>query len=79
MFDQVYKRNQKKISVLAQSVSMFQNHMLPMIQIVDKKSSEIVSQVFNFIDTIGEPLSVEAIEDFLRVRGILEPPAKFTD
>ena len=58
---------------------MFQNHMLPMIQIVDKKSSEIVSQVFNFIDTIGEPLSVEAIEDFLRVRGILEPAAKFTD
>lgn len=60
---------------------MFNDHMLPMLQIQDKKTSEIVTQVFNFIDSMGtlEKLTVEAIEAFLQQRGILEPAATFAD
>lgn len=52
-----------------------------MLQVQDKKSGEIVTQVFNFIDNMGstDKPTVEAIESFLQQRGILEPAAPFAD
>lgn len=53
VFDKVYQKHKGKISVSAQSCTLLDDHLLPMIQIVDKQTSEIVGQVFNFVDTIG--------------------------
>jgi hypothetical protein len=55
--------------------------MLPIIQIVDRESGEIVSQVFNFIDLIGslETITVEQVEKFLYARGVLLNPNKLKD
>ena len=60
---------------------MFQEHMLPMLQVEDKKTGDIITQVFNFIDNMHteNPMSVETIESMLQQRGILEPPSKFAN
>lgn len=45
-----------------------------MIQIQDRASTEIVCQVFNFIDTLGglDKLTVDSAEQFLAARGVLK-------
>jgi hypothetical protein len=52
---------------------MPEDHMLPMLQIFDRSNGELVTSIFNFIDSIGAQteLTVEGIEKFLMCRGIL--------
>lgn len=78
LFDQIYKKHSKKMSVSAMSSTMFADHMLPMVQITDKKNGEVVAQIFNFIDQIDDPQNLTAnnIEKFLIARGILQSDAK---
>ena len=51
--------------------------MDPYVCVYDQRSKEIVSQVFNFIDTLGgkQAINPESIEKFLTMRGILKPSA----
>lgn len=60
---------------------MFQDHMLPMIQIFDKKTGETITQIYNFMDLLGGPagLNADSIEAFLFSRGVLQKDGKFTD
>jgi hypothetical protein len=60
---------------------MMADHMLPMLQVQDKTSGEMITHIFNFIDNIGDldSLSAEKIEHFLKTRGILKPDDKFQD
>ena len=53
LFDQLYKKYNKKISVSAQSSALLEDHLLPMMQVQDKATGDIVSQVFNFVDQMG--------------------------
>lgn len=50
-------------------------HLDPICCVYDSNSKEIVTQVFNFIDTMGgkTALTLEGIEKFFIIRGILEP------
>ena len=50
--------------------------MLPMLQVEDRANNNLITQVFNFIDTIGGDLTFEVIEKFLFLRGILKPENK---
>jgi hypothetical protein len=41
--------------VSAQSTTLLEDHLLPMMQVMDKDSGDIVSQIFNFVDNMGGP------------------------
>lgn len=60
---------------------MFEDHMLPMIQIFDKKTGETITQIYNFLDLLGGPagLNVDSVEAFLFSRGVLQKNEPFTD
>ena len=79
VFDKVYQKHKQKISVSSQSVTMFQDHMLPMLQVEDKASNDLITQIFNFIDTMGADLIPDNIEKFLFLRGILKPETRLKD
>ena len=42
-FDKVYQKHSKKISVSSQSVTMFQDHMLPMLQVEDRATNDLIT------------------------------------
>ena len=75
VFETLYSKHQKKISVAAQSVSLVQDHLLPMLIVQDKATNNVVCQVQNFIDQIGSGsnLTLEEAEKFLMARGVLQP------
>ena len=49
------------------------DHTEPHLTVTDRKSGEIVSQTFNFLDHIGgkQAVNAENVEQFLVMRGIL--------
>ena len=55
VFDKLYQRHSKKISVSAQNSELLDDHLLPMMQIIDKQNQNILCQVFNFVDHMGGP------------------------
>jgi hypothetical protein len=55
MFEQMQQKHQKRISVSAQQSMLLEDHLLPMMQVQDKHTGEIVAQVFNFVDSMGGP------------------------
>lgn len=61
-FEQVYKQNSSKLSVLIQATQLSETHLDPVCCVYDSASKELVSQVFNFIDLIGgkNQLTVES-------------------
>ena len=48
-----------------------------MIQVQDKSSEETITQIFNFLDQCGASnFNLEALSNFLKARGILQPSGK---
>ena len=49
-----------------------------MLQIQDKATTEIVCQIYNFVDLMGgvSSLTVDSIEKFLITRGVIKPPGE---
>lgn len=74
-FDQLYQKYSDKLSVLIQPLTISDTHLDPILCVYDSVSKEIVAQVFNFIDTLGGKgaLTLEGVEKFFVIRGILEP------
>lgn len=52
-FEQLQKKYSKQMNVAAQSCEMLPEHVLPMIQVTDKKTGEILTNIFNFVDMAG--------------------------
>ena len=50
-----------------------------MMQVQDRQTGEIVCQVFNFVDSMGGKTSLEDVEKFCQVRGILKAESKFSE
>ena len=42
IFDQIYKKHSKKMSVLSQSCTLLPDHLLPMIQVQERSTGDIV-------------------------------------
>jgi len=61
--------------VLIQPLTLAEAHLDPICCVYDNSSKEIVSQIFNFVDVMGgkSAISLENIEKFFVIRGILEP------
>ena len=53
VFDQLYTKYQKQISVASQSCVLIADHTLPKLEVQDKNTQEIVCHIFNFLDQIG--------------------------
>ena len=53
VFEQIYKKYSKRLSVASQTCTLMEDHLLPMIQVQDRANGEIVMQVFNFVDQMG--------------------------
>lgn len=53
------------------------SHIDPILSVLDRKSKDILSQTFSFIDVIGgkSALNHEGIEKFMILRGIVAPSA----
>ena len=74
-FDQLYIKYSDKLSVLIQPLTIADTHLDPICCVYDSASKEIVAQIFNFIDVMGgkAALTLEGIEKYFVVRGLLEP------
>lgn len=74
-FDQVYKKHSGRMAISVLPLTFEEDSLEPILQVLDKKTDQILAQVFNVIDTIGgkQAISVETIEKFLVSRGIIEP------
>ena len=74
-FEEVYKRYNDKLSILIQQSELVETHLDPVVCVFENSSKEIISQIFNFIDTMGgkDQINPDEVERFLQVRGILEP------
>jgi hypothetical protein len=50
-----------------------------MLQVQDKANDELVAQIFNFLDYLGNlnGLTTDIVESFLQTRGILKPSEPF--
>lgn len=53
VFDELYKKHSKTISISSQSCGLMTDHTLPKLEVTDKESQEIVCHVFNFLDQMG--------------------------
>lgn len=51
---------------------MLPEHLLPMIQVEEKDSTEIITQIFNFVDYCGgaQKINIESLRNLLQSRGI---------
>ena len=54
------------------------SHIDPIVSVLDRKTKEILSQTFSFVDFIGgkSALTHEGIEKFMILRGIVAPATK---
>jgi len=52
-FEELYKRHSTKIKVTFQKSILSNEHLDPILCIVDPKTSEIVTQIYNFIDVLA--------------------------
>lgn len=60
---------------------MLPDHLLPMLQVQDKATGEIVTQILNFLDSLGglTNMTVDSVEQFLQIRGIIKPSQPFSE
>ena len=58
--------------IIIQKCSMLPEHLLPMIQVEDKDSTEIVTQIFNFVDYCGgaQKITIDSLKTLLQSKGI---------
>ena len=61
-FEEVYKRNNDKLSILIQQSELVETHLDPVVCVFDNSNKEIISQIFNFIDTMGGKDQITADE-----------------
>ena len=64
-----------QMQVEVQNLVQMPEHLLPMLQVTDDGHDEIVTNIFNFVDSCGglATFSVDTLERFLASRGIIEP------
>ena len=90
LFEQLREQYANKMNLVIQPCSMLPEHLLPMIQVLRQDSTEIVMQIFNFVDYCGGAqkidvqcksyfLNYEALRLFLQSKGILENDGAQTD
>ena len=53
VFKQFEAKHSKRLSVQSLNSKISEDHLMPMIVVLDPQSGEILQQVFNFIDVLG--------------------------